>query len=595
MAKRWGLGPVFFFEWLMTSRRWQMYAGRALFIGFLLGAMIIVWLANEDRYYYNMTVQQRMSRMGVYFFYALTCTQLALVMLAAPAATAGSICLDKARGTLMHLLVTDLSNIEIILGKLAARLISVLGLLACALPVLALCTLLGGVDPIAVLGAYVVTNGIAIFGCSLALAISVWGKKTHEVMIVNYLLWVLILLAYPVLSSFDWFWSGGGSLPPWVSLTNPFWMVIAPYHQPGISTLNDTFVYFGVCVVLSALLVLVSILCVRRVALAQAGRPDRKPRRTDIIRPVYNAMNRLIARPFGATLDGNPVLWREWQRKRPSRWMALVWAIYVFLGIAFSILALAVNMPNSRRNEIAPFVTGLEALVGLLLVSVSAVTSLAEERTRGSLDVLLTTPFPTYKIVWGKWWGAYRTIPLLAILPTATVWILSIGQPFGQFNWVLVGGLILAYGAAITSLGLALATWIPRVTRAITFSVVAYVLVAVGWFFLVICLFNHGRESEGIASASPFFGVGMLTAELVFRQEFNFSLIAWDVFWIVTYVAVAVGLYLAVLVTFDRSLGRMPASPWPAPRRRLSSRSTPRPQRVEAVADVLPVAEPAEG
>src|SRR5262249_31091197 len=222
--------------------------------------------------------------------------------------------------------------------------------------------------------------------------------------------------------------------------------------------------------------------------LAQASRPDRKPRRTDIIRPLYNAMNRLIARPFGATLDGNPVLWREWQRKRPSRWMALVWAGYVFLGIAFSLLALAGNLTHSRRNEIAPFVTGLEALVGLLLVSVSAVTSLAEERTRGSLDVLLTTPFPTYKIVWGKWWGTYRTIPLLAILPTATVWILSIGRPFAQLNWVLVGGLMLAYGAAITSLGLALATWIPRVTRAITVSVVIYVLVAVGWFFLVIFL-----------------------------------------------------------------------------------------------------------
>jgi ABC-type transport system involved in multi-copper enzyme maturation permease subunit len=569
----------------MTSRRWQLYAGRALFVGFLLAAMVIVYWTNEERNFNNQTVQQRMSRMGVEFFYALIGTQLALVLVAAPAATAGSICLDKSRGTLTHLLVTDLSNTEIILGKLAARLISVLGLIACALPVLALCILLGGVDPGAVLGAFVVTNGIALLACTLSLTISIWGKKTHEVMMVNYLLWILALLAYPLLSALDWYWSGGGTLPPWVSLTNPFWLVFAPYAQPGISTLSDTFVFCGVCVALSALLVVVSILCVRRVAIAQAGRSERKRRgRFELLRRLNAAMNMFLARPFGATLNLNPVLWREWQRKRPSRWMALVWAVYVLLALAFTGLAIAVTMPNSRRNEIAPFVTGLETLVGLLLVSISSVTSLAEERTRGSLDVLLTTPFPTYSIVWGKWWGTYRTIPLLALLPTATVWLLGVGQPYGEFNWILVGGLILAYGAAITSLGLALATWIPRVTRAITFSVVAYVLVAVGWFFLVICLCNHSDDAEGIASASPFFGIGVLTAELSDRRD-HLPLIFWDLFWIVAYLAVAAVLYLAILLTFDRCLGRMPAYSWAVPRRRPPSRSIPRPQRVEVVAE----------
>src|SRR5208282_6663395 len=40
---RWGLGPAFWYEWLMTSRRWQLYAGRALVIAFLLAALGIVW------------------------------------------------------------------------------------------------------------------------------------------------------------------------------------------------------------------------------------------------------------------------------------------------------------------------------------------------------------------------------------------------------------------------------------------------------------------------------------------------------------------------------------------------------------------------
>src|SRR5689334_20643939 len=105
MATRLGLGPVFFYEWLLSSRRWQMYAGRALFLLVLLGALFFAWLTYEmDRPYRPHTLQEQ-AAMGSTFFLTIIGTQLALVLLAAPAVTAGSICLDKARGTLAHLLV----------------------------------------------------------------------------------------------------------------------------------------------------------------------------------------------------------------------------------------------------------------------------------------------------------------------------------------------------------------------------------------------------------------------------------------------------------------------------------------------------------
>ncbi len=67
-------------------------------------------------------------------------TQLALVMLAAPAGTAGAICVDRATGTLTHMLMTDLSSVEIVLGKLVARMVSILCLLAGTLPMMELLT-----------------------------------------------------------------------------------------------------------------------------------------------------------------------------------------------------------------------------------------------------------------------------------------------------------------------------------------------------------------------------------------------------------------------------------------------------------------------
>ena len=140
MAKRIGLGPVFESEWLAVSRRWQWYAARSLLVLAVLFALALVWLGRTSRRPAQ-TVQAR-AEIGHLLCGAITATQLAIVLLAA--ATAGAICLDRARGTLAHMLVTDLSSIETVLGKLAARMMHVLGILLCVLPVLSLGALLGG-------------------------------------------------------------------------------------------------------------------------------------------------------------------------------------------------------------------------------------------------------------------------------------------------------------------------------------------------------------------------------------------------------------------------------------------------------------------
>ena len=142
---------------------------------------------------------QSMALLGESFFVAVIGTQLTLVFLAAPAATAGAICQDRARGTLTHMLMTDLTNREIVVGKLAARLAPVLSLIACTLPVLELLTLLGGVDPDALLGAFAVTLGLAVLGSSLALVFSLWAGKTHEALLGTYAVWGLWLLGRPML------------------------------------------------------------------------------------------------------------------------------------------------------------------------------------------------------------------------------------------------------------------------------------------------------------------------------------------------------------------------------------------------------------
>src|SRR6202034_2068302 len=116
--------------------------------------------------------------------------------------------------------------------------------------------------------------------------------------------------------------------------------------------------------------------------------------------------------------------------------------------------------PNMMAEEIA-LMSAFQVSLGLLLLSVSAATSLAEERVRGSLDILLSTPMSTRSILAGKWWGTFRQVGPVLFWPA----LLSAGLLFHFGNWpnyLLLIGVILGYGAVITSLGLALATWVSR-------------------------------------------------------------------------------------------------------------------------------------
>ena len=121
-----------------------------------------------------------------------------MVLLAAPAATASAVCVDKSRGTLLHAFVTDLTDREIVLGKLGARLAPVLSLLACGLPVLAIGSFLGGLDLAAAVGAELVTVGTAVVCCSVALLASVWARKPHQSLLLAYVVVGLWVAAAPV-------------------------------------------------------------------------------------------------------------------------------------------------------------------------------------------------------------------------------------------------------------------------------------------------------------------------------------------------------------------------------------------------------------
>ena len=245
-------------------------------------------------------------------------------------------------------------------------------------------------------------------------------------------------------------------------MSNPILAAFAPeFSSPSGSVgLREQVVFFLATLLISGGLVGLASWRLRPTVLDQANRPQKRER--------PGAPARLLDYLPGPSLDANPVLWREWHRKRPSRWTGRFWTAYTIVSTLASLYVLGFyydwwgdGLIYCGIHVVAAQVNAWQVAIGLLLLSVSAATTLAEERDRGSLDVIMATPLTSREIVWGKWWGTFAMVPRLAILP---IWITAGASMItdGGLGLVLMIGLILAYAAAITSLGLAVATWVPR-------------------------------------------------------------------------------------------------------------------------------------
>ena len=89
-----------------------------------------------------------MATIGSGLFAAILWLQGIVILFLTPAFLAGAIAEDRQRKVLFYLLASPLSGAEIVLGKVAARLINLVVLVMVGLPVVSLCLFLGGIDPV---------------------------------------------------------------------------------------------------------------------------------------------------------------------------------------------------------------------------------------------------------------------------------------------------------------------------------------------------------------------------------------------------------------------------------------------------------------
>ena len=218
------------------------------------------------------------------------------------------------------------------------------------------------------------------------------------------------------------------------------------------------------------------------------------------------------------------------------------------------------------------------------MLSAAAPTSMAEERQRGSLDLLAATTLSTPTIVLGKWLATLRQVSLLAVGPglLGLALVLAVkppqtiplGTPARYYEELSDGALvfgacllvatILAHGALIASVGLALAVWIARQSRAIALCVGLAVIVSAGWP-IVVGAVRLGRAGVGLMCLSPVVAVVQLMGVVIERRRRGSDVLWWITFWDVECLALALGLLWLTVRTFDGRFDRVPDRPGRAP------------------------------
>jgi ABC-type transport system involved in multi-copper enzyme maturation permease subunit len=446
----WLFGPVFAFEMVRTFRRPWHLLYRCLYAAALL--LILSWV------YWNWQTEltpqtapgfdpaTEMPRFARQFLNACLVTQFLATLLLTPLCTAGAIADEKERRTLDFLLATDLTNREIVLGKLAARLANLGLVLLTPLPILALTELWGGIDPQTVLTGFILTAVTMLLLGSISMFTSVVLPRTLHA----------IPAAYAPLSA--------------VAFLIFALAVLLGQGQPAGVAPGRSLLIPLLEVVFALPFLILAVALLRSEA---RGVPAVRGTQPPFARAERVTQDPPRRRP---PVTDHPLLWKElsgsvfrWDGPKSLAELLRLCVILFVIWFTSGAILLNVVMMSLGSGKGYPFAlltswarTASVLLVGLLcfLTALSAAGRVSREREQQTLDSLLTIPEESSSILFAKWLGA----------------ILSVRQAWWCLAAVWGWGLVTA-GLHLLALPLVVLAW----------AVYTAFAASLGLFFSVIC------------------------------------------------------------------------------------------------------------
>src|SRR4051812_31882975 len=171
-------GPIIARELVTTPRPLRYYLWRA---SFSIVLFILLWTAWQSIIgWQDVREVGVLARFGGILYGMFAMLQLTLMLFFAPLFTAAVVSYEKDRRTFTLLLMTDLSDLEIVLGKLVAGLLNILTILGASLGLLSLCAFFGGISFGQVVNLFLVTAASGVAGGALGLLIALWRDRTFQ-------------------------------------------------------------------------------------------------------------------------------------------------------------------------------------------------------------------------------------------------------------------------------------------------------------------------------------------------------------------------------------------------------------------------------
>lgn len=405
------------------SGRWQTYLMRMMYSVVLALVALLAWR--------ELAVSLLGS--GSTILLILAGVQQVGMQIVLPVLTCGVFTVEKERNTLGLLFLTRLRPWTILLEKFFSRLLVAWGFLLISLPLLAFCSALGGVTVGSLLAqvANLMVAALAIVAGSILC--SAYFRTTSVALVASVLLMYgsRLLLQYELIDALlygsrysplvsDIFWRGGISESAMeASLTYSRLTGNATVH-PLLNTflLNlPWLLYSCVCLLLS-----------RYVLVTRAFLPLRT--RQQSWSHWFNRMwevancNRItrgvsLPRLFDRALDTRPVAWRELISPGCLGSWTSRFRLFLFLeSIPFLISIFADHRSNDPfwiDDRLLRIEEDLLWVSLLFLASIAGATLVTRERTRQTLDTLLTTPLATRDIIRQKMASVAQLIWMLAI------------------------------------------------------------------------------------------------------------------------------------------------------------------------------------
>lgn len=505
------LGPVFFYEMIRNARRRRFFVYRFLYVGFLF--LIVFWLYLGYIVGRHRPIRvNEMVEISYTFYMWFIGIQFACAVLLTPAFVAPAVTEEKVRRTLDYVLATDLRDIEIILGKFAARLLNLSMLLLAGLPVLSCLQFLGGIDPELLLCSFAFTGLTMISMSAFAILASVYARQSSIALSYTYLGWLLYLLftgltwlffvPIPLLgptpiSVVDWLeplpvaefveWANAGNtISVVVRLLNHLDSggsldAVLPGYLRDYAITHLSFAF--VCLVW---------------ATHRLRRVYVKEKETPVREKTPSRWSHWSWRP---QIGNTPMLWKELfcVGKKGTIAGAILHTIVVLTSFVPVVLIFDSYRQSSMWGtprfiediNVWLRISGPTVSTFLLIsVSVRAAGSITGERERETLDTLLTTPLDSNSILFAKIVGAVASVRWWWLWLAAIGWVGLVTGALSPFAVPLLVAAWFIYAFVVAEIGVLFSIMMSSTLKA-TLATLAVVILAVGghWALMGMCCY----------------------------------------------------------------------------------------------------------